>query len=37
MTKEKKKSVAMTKQLKKKVFMACQLRVLRGTLPVGSS
>ncbi|KAG7367330.1 hypothetical protein IV203_030001 [Nitzschia inconspicua] len=31
-----KKRVAMTKQLKKEVFMACLLRVSRGILPYGS-
>ena len=35
MVKERKKRVAMTKKLKKEVFMACLVRVLRGTLPVG--
>jgi hypothetical protein len=31
-----KKRVAMTKQLKREVFMACLVRVLRGILPIGS-
>ena len=36
MVKERKKRVAMTKQLKQEVFMACLVRVSRGTLPVGA-
>ena len=36
MVKERKKRVALTKQLKQEVFMACLVRVLRGTLPVGA-
>jgi hypothetical protein len=33
---QRKKRVAMTKQLKREVFMVCLVRVLRGILPIGS-
>ena len=33
---ERKDRVAMTKDLKKKVFQACLVRVVRGNLPLGS-
>jgi hypothetical protein len=36
MVKERKKRVAMTKQLKREVFMACTLRAFRRTLAVGA-
>jgi hypothetical protein len=36
MVKLRKKRVAMTKQLKEKVFMACLMRVSHGFLPIGS-
>jgi hypothetical protein len=36
MVNERKKRVAMTKQLKREVFMACLVRVLGGNLPIGS-
>jgi hypothetical protein len=36
MVNERKKRVAMTKQMKREVFMACLVRVSRGILPIGS-
>ena len=36
MVAERKKRVAMTKHLKKDVFMACMVRVRQGILPFGS-
>ena len=36
MVNNRKKRVAMTKQLKREVFTACLVRVLRGILPNGS-
>jgi DNA-binding transcriptional regulator YhcF (GntR family) len=36
MVNERKKRVAMTKQLKREVFMACIERVLQRILPIGS-